>query len=64
MDGMQGRKMGNKDNEYLSGRKGEEEFSWELMLMPQKDIKINTCNTRKASIWGFILLTDFNSEWR
>lgn len=46
MDGMQGRKMGKKDSEYLSGRKGEEVFSWELMLMQQKDIKINTCNTR------------------
>lgn len=42
---MQGRKMEKKENEYLSGRKGEEVFSWELMLMQQKDIKINTCNT-------------------
>lgn len=42
---MQGRKMEKKENEYLSGRKGEEVFSWELMLMQQKDIKINTYNT-------------------
>lgn len=45
MNGMQGRKMEKKENEYLSGRKGEEVFSWELMLMQQKDIKINTYNT-------------------